>query len=228
MTRSTWTLGRWCLGLAATVGLVVGLACNESELPGADGAVANDVRTADATAVDRSGSTDSVSTVDTSAAVDRAAAPDRAPALDTSARPDAMATPDRGPRPDMGPSPGCAGVTCALANDCCSCKAYNPVTTKPPACSITGCKQPTCGALFIRKPVTYCVKGRCLMGDNGIGCTRDSDCMFVSNCCDCLALPRGTNPPVCPIATCLVPHCQSIGLPSAKAKCVGGVCRLQP
>lgn len=150
------------------------------------------------------------------------AAPDKATA--DMGKPD-KATPDKGmtdvSTADSTPLP----CKCALQNDCCHCKARKAGTTQP-VCPTTTCKQPTCGGLLIKQPLLYCKGGHCLLTDGATKCSSDSDCRLVNNCCDCLALPLKALDPPCAITSCFVPTCQGMGMPTAKARCLGGLCKL--
>ena len=138
---------------------------------------------------------------------------------------DKGATPDKAAQVDAWAS-SCPGVTCKVQDDCCHCKSRNGGITWP-TCAITTCKQNTCGAVYIKQPTPYCLKGHCLLTDRGTACKTDSDCYLVNNCCDCLALPKGAGPPPCVIKTCLVSTCQGLSLTAAKPSCVSGVCMLK-
>lgn len=149
------------------------------------------------------------------------------PTPDAKPKPDSkVPKPDsKAPKPD-GPSGACGGVKCVLQNDCCFCKGRKTGTTVP-VCPSTTCKQPTCGGIMIKSPLTYCINGRCLVTDGPTTCTSDSDCRLVNNCCDCLALPtKALNPP-CAVTSCFVPSCTAFGLNAYKPRCVSGVCKLQ-
>lgn len=131
-----------------------------------------------------------------------------------------------GPPVGTDASDPCAGVSCGVANDCCSCAAYD-TKTGPPGCAITGCKQPTCSALGIAGPTSYCLKGKCLLAAGGTTCSGAVSCYLVDNCCECTALPAGATAAAC-AKLCLISTCTSYGLSSAKAACVAGVCKVTP
>ncbi len=217
------------LATVMTVGLLAALAtaCSDDTTgkldtgPGKDQAPAAD----QSPAVDRGPGWDSGVNPDKAPPADQAPAADKAPPADKGPKPDkAPPKPDSAPKPDAWAA-SCGGVKCTLLNDCCTCRAYNPGTTVP-VCPVTNCKQPTCGALAIKNPGTYCLKGQCIVGDRGTACSADSDCKRVDNCCDCIAIPKGASAPNCPIKSCFVPTCTGKGLSTAKARCVSGYCRL--
>jgi len=215
-------------------------------LVGASPGCSDDTTKSDAAVTDKG----SAGPLDNGAPPDRAAR-DSKPAVDKKVKPDGKATqdlkakPDTSPPKDKGTPPpkdkgtppdkaakvdawaaSCPGVTCKIQDDCCVCKSRKGGITWP-ACPITTCKQNTCGSVYIKKPAPYCLKGHCLLTDTGTACKIDSDCKLVNNCCDCLALPKGSGPPPCKITTCLVPTCQGKGLTAAKPRCLGGVCYLR-
>jgi hypothetical protein len=55
-------------------------------------------------------------------------------------------------------------------------------------------------------------------------CTSASDCTLVNNCCDCLAIGPGENPPTCGIPTCFASTCSTRGITTADLACVAGQC----
>jgi len=121
--------------------------------------------------------------------------------------------------------PACVNVPCGAANDCCTCGAgRTDYDGFPPPCPAK-CKQPTCDAWKVLGPTAYCLKGRCLLMDNKRGCSGDADCELLNDCCSCMALPKGHAVPAC-LADCFAAHCTAIGLAGAKARCIGGLCRL--
>jgi hypothetical protein len=119
--------------------------------------------------------------------------------------------------------PSCEKVSCHVHNDCCTCEATKFLYSPAP-CPAT-CLQPKCDARGIRKPDAYCLSGHCLLANTFNGCTKDSDCYKVNDCCFCLALPKTVPHPACP-ADCFVGACTSKGLQKATPACVKGICRL--
>jgi hypothetical protein len=201
----TKRLKYWFLPLGL---VLLALSCSDEDVLKKDSGAAPD-QSADLAASDTGGQ------VDTTVA-DKAGQPDQLTKTDTG-QPEASA-------PDA-TTAACAGVKCTLQDDCCICRAFNAGTTVP-VCPTTACKQNTCGALLIKKPVTYCLKGRCLVGDHGSACAIDSDCKRVDTCCDCMAISNNVTSPSCPIKSCLVGTCTSYGLGAAKARCISGFCAL--
>lgn len=57
-------------------------------------------------------------------------------------------------------------------------------------------------------------------------CVVDDDCVLVNDCCTCAAIPATEPPPDCDIVACLIPTCQSEGIPSAEAVCEFGSCEI--
>jgi hypothetical protein len=56
-------------------------------------------------------------------------------------------------------------------------------------------------------------------------CTTPEDCTLYSDCCSCLALAPGEEPPRCDIPECFIDHCTSIGIDYNSAPlCVTGRC----
>ncbi len=200
----------WTLPLAL---LFLVISCSDDELK-PDSAAAQDL-SADQSAPDKGGQ------------------PDTATA-DKAGQPDKTKKPDQAKQPDLGQTdttshdvlkPACAGVKCVLKDDCCICRGFKSGSTVP-VCPTTTCKQNTCGALLLKKPSTYCLKGRCLVADYGTPCTADSQCKRVDTCCDCISIPSKAISPSCPIKSCFVNTCTSYGLGTAKARCVNGFCVL--
>jgi hypothetical protein len=113
-----------------------------------------------------------------------------------------------------------------VLNDCCDCKAVDG--PPPPICKMA-CKQPTCNGYGFKHPIAYCLQGKCFLTDDQLTCSSDADCVIHSDCCSCLALPEGISFPFCP-ADCYVSQCTSLaasmGIPSFKARCQNGVCKL--
>jgi hypothetical protein len=118
--------------------------------------------------------------------------------------------------------PLCAGIQCAVQNDCCACWSL-PVGEPPTTCT-SSCKQPMCDGQGLHNPQAYCLNGRCLLAFSP-GCTRDEDCLKGNDCCGCYALARSQPFPAC-AADCFTDACTARGLGSALAACVGGVCKL--
>ncbi len=125
--------------------------------------------------------------------------------------------------PQPGGPDACANVSCEVQNDCCTCRAVEQ-GTPPLECAPT-CKQPRCDGWGIHKPLAYCLQGKCLLAAGAVGCTRDEDCSKGNDCCGCYALPAAI--PFYPCAAdCFADACTAIGLGSARAACVGGICKL--
>lgn len=201
----------------------------------------DDTSSRDASMLDKA-VTDSKAKIDVTGAADKTVVsdgktnPDGKVNLDAKAPLDLPAKPDVNPPKDTSPpadqavvdawAGACVGVTCTIQDNCCDCKARKGGTTVP-VCPITTCKQNTCGAVQIKKATPYCLKGRCLLYDAGTACTTDTDCQKVDNCCDCLALPKGSGPPPCALTNCFVNTCTGWGLTAAKALCDSGVCKLK-
>jgi hypothetical protein len=145
------------------------------------------------------------------------AAKDTTPGADAAG--DAVATPDT-------VDPACNNVQCNLKNDCCDCAAWHNAGPSPAPCTITSCKQPTCGALGLKAPAAYCHGGHCSVRDDGSSCSSDADCQLINDCCWCAAWPKAAKAPACPQRSCLISSCTQHKLGNIKARCVGGVCRL--
>jgi hypothetical protein len=121
--------------------------------------------------------------------------------------------------------PGCDGISCGVINDCCSCDAVRTdIDVYPPPCPAK-CKQPMCGGWYMFQPVAYCVQGECLITDGEKTCASDMDCSLANDCCFCMAVPPGVQIPGC-MADCFVDACTARGLSQAKARCIGGRCRI--
>jgi hypothetical protein len=57
-------------------------------------------------------------------------------------------------------------------------------------------------------------------------CVVDDDCVLIDDCCTCEAIPATDPAPDCDIKACLIPTCQSQGIPSAEAVCEFGSCEI--
>lgn len=121
--------------------------------------------------------------------------------------------------------PSCDKVHCKLYNDCCMCSA-SAYDFYPPPCRQT-CLQPSCESLGLTAPKPYCVKGKCLISTTAKKCVADSDCRMVDSCCRCMAIHKDLTEPPCPPGDCGAQgKCASLGLKTAKLRCVDGACRL--
>lgn len=74
-------------------------------------------------------------------------------------------------------------------------------------------------------------KGGDIGGDDGSGlepeCASAEDCTLYSDCCSCLALAPGEEPPPCDMPECFADHCTSIGIDFNSApQCNAGRCIL--
>jgi len=131
-------------------------------------------------------------------------------------------------RADAAVDPACVGVTCALANDCCMCQAYDNTVPPPmPPCAAI-CEAPMCEALGIAGATPYCFRGECFITAQAGTCSADADCQVVNDCCRCSALPRAAAQTVgmsC-AADCFQGRCSALGLIGVGARCVAGSCRL--
>lgn len=124
------------------------------------------------------------------------------------------------------PTPArCAGVTCTLVNDCCSCTAVKGGSA--PAHCTALCDAPQCEAQGI-VPFAYCAAGQCVVGDTRNGCTRDLDCATVDDCCRCgaFAAPLAQQLYGSCATDCFVSACTGLGLKGAVARCIDGRCQL--
>lgn len=189
---------RMTLVLIVGCTLLLAGACSDDTSPPPTGDSAADLNAADQTVQPDVATKDSTPKADTAA--------------DTAAKPDADTS--------------CANITCNLKNDCCDCAAWHNAGPPPGPCAITSCKQPTCGALGLKTPAAYCYGGHCSVRDDGASCSSDADCQLINDCCWCEAWPKAAKAPTCPNLNCLVSSCTSHKLGNAKARCVGGVCRL--
>jgi hypothetical protein len=120
--------------------------------------------------------------------------------------------------------PMCGQASCTVVNDCCSCEAIDTAKTKAKPCPAL-CEQPLCGGLLFKQPEAYCVKGLCFLADAKTTCSADKDCVLVNDCCGCAALPKAVTAPSCS-QSCFAPACAGMGAGQAKARCLGGVCRI--
>lgn len=67
-----------------------------------------------------------------------------------------------------------------------------------------------------------------VVGDRRIGeCTSNPECPLHSDCCNCLALAPGEEPPACSLAICEMKACESLGLELPRPTfCLGGRCTI--
>lgn len=121
--------------------------------------------------------------------------------------------------------PSCQNIPCGVANDCCTCGAgRTDYDGFPPPC-FAMCDQSRCSAWGIAQPTAYCLKGQCLLADAYKKCSVDTDCELHSDCCYCMAVPKGLSVSPC-AADCAASRCGMLGLGAAKPRCVAGMCKL--
>ena len=116
---------------------------------------------------------------------------------------------------------------CKVFSDCCQCTPR--LAWENPAVCKKNCKVDTCTAWGVKSPVSYCFKSRCQLGaKTAKNCQSDRDCQLYSDCCYCMALPKGLRVPKCNIKTCFANTCTVRGVGSYRARCVSGMCRIAP
>lgn len=57
-------------------------------------------------------------------------------------------------------------------------------------------------------------------------CERHDECKVVDDCCSCMAIPVGKDPPLCTMPECFAPSCTVHGVDNLDALCVAGRCTL--